>query len=170
MISTRKPKTKTIVGLDIEASSIAATELVLNGSPNVRGYGVAPINSGLFRDGEVHEPGELADAIKELFSVNKLNRNVRVGVANQRVAVRTLTLPKLEDPSELEAAIRFQAADHVPVPLDQAVLDWQVIPPVKPMEHQEGLQVVVVAARRAMVAPVVEAVERAGRRRAGIDL
>ena len=54
-------------------------------------------------------------------------KTVRLGVANQRVAVRTLRLPLIEDDDELETAIRFQAQDHIPMPLDQAVLDWQVV-------------------------------------------
>src|SRR4051812_25229255 len=153
MISiTRNAKSKSIVGLDIEASSIAATELVLNGRPQVRGFGVAPIDSGLFRDGEVHEPAELSAAIKDLFGANKLSKDVRLGVANQRVAVRTLTLPNIEDPAELEAAVRFQAVDHVPIPLDQAVLDWQVIPARGIAAEQGSIEVVVVVARRDMIA------------------
>lgn len=170
MISTRSAKNKSIVGLDIEASSIAATELVLNGRPQVRGFGVAPIDSGLFRDGEVHEPAELSAAIKDLFGANKLSKDVRLGVANQRIAVRTLTLPQIDDPAELETAVRFQAEDHVPIPLDQAILDWQVIPARGIAAEQGNIEVVVVVARRDMIAPLVEAVEGAGLRLAGIDL
>ena len=36
-------------------------------------------------------------------------------------------MPRIEDESELETAIRFQAADQIAMPLDNAVLDWQVL-------------------------------------------
>ena len=49
------------------------------------------------------------------------------GIANQRVVVRTLRLPAIEDPTELEAAVRFQAQEQIPMPLEQAVLDHQVV-------------------------------------------
>ena len=168
MISTRMNKRKGVVGLDIEASSIAATEMHVNGGVQIGGYGIAPLDPGVFREGEVHEAGDLAEALKELFSANKLPREVRLGVANQRVAVRTLRLPTIEDSAELEAAIRFQAQDHIPMPLDQAVLDWQVIPPAAGAEAQD-LEVVVVAARRDMLQKAIDAVRGAGLRMVGID-
>ena len=53
MLPAKPSKAKRIVGLDIEASSIAATELELNGGVRVGGYGVAPLDAGVFREGEV---------------------------------------------------------------------------------------------------------------------
>ena len=35
-------------------------------------------------------------ALKDLFASNKLSKSVRLGVANQRVAVRTLFLPAID--------------------------------------------------------------------------
>ncbi len=168
MISTRINKKKGVVGLDIEASSIAATELHVNGGVQIGGYGIAPLDAGVFRDGEVHEPDGLSESLRDLFSANKLPKEVRLGVANQRVVVRTLQLPLIEDPDELEAAIRFQAQDHIPMPLDQAVLDWQVIPPAVDAQAPT-LEVVVVAARRDMLQKAIGAVKGAGLRLVGID-
>jgi type IV pilus assembly protein PilM len=165
---TRNHKTKRIVGLDIEASSIAATELEQNGGVRVGGYGVGPLDAGVFREGEVHEPDELAAALKDVFGANKLSKDVRLGVANQKVIVRTLRVPPIENADELATAIRFQAQDHIPMPLDQAVLDWHVIPPQPGVESQ-NLEVVVVAARRDMLKRAMEAVESAGLRLVGID-
>ena len=119
-------KSKSIVGLDIEAGSIAATEVRSNGSVEVIGHGILPLPAGVFREGEVADADALGDAIKELFAEHKLSRNVRLGIANQRVAVRSMKLPAIEDHDELETAIRFQAQDHIPMPLEQSVLDWQV--------------------------------------------
>jgi len=168
VFSSKIKKGKRIVGLDIEASSIAATELEVNGGVRLGGYGIGSLDAGIFRDGEVLDPEELAGALKELFSSVKLSRDVRLGVANQRVTVRTLRLPRMEDPAELEAAIRFQAQDQIPMPLEQAVLDWQVIPAPPTGEIQE-VDVVVVAARRDMLQKAIQAVRGAGLRLVGID-
>jgi type IV pilus assembly protein PilM len=161
-------KAKRVVGLDIEASSIAATELQLNGGVRVGGYGIEPLEAGVFREGEVQDPEELAEALKRLFANVKLPREVRLGVANQRVVVRTLRVPHIDNPDELETAIRFQAQDHIPMPLDQAVLDWQVVPP-QPGAEASDLEVVVVAARRDMLKRAMDAVHGAGLRLVGID-
>lgn len=160
---------KSIVGLDIEAGSIAATEVRANGSVEVVGHGMAPLEAGAFREGEVTDPEALGGALKEMFAAHKLSRNVRLGIANQRVAVRILRLPALEEKGELEAAIRFQAQDQIPMPLDQAVLDWQVIGAFETEAGQRQVDVVVVAARRDMLASMLDALRHAGLRPEGID-
>jgi type IV pilus assembly protein PilM len=167
MFSTTKDKA--VVGLDIEAGSIAATEVRANGSVEVTGQGVAALDPGVFREGEVSDPEGLSATLKDLFAEYKLSRNVRLGIANQRVAVRTLRLPLIDDRDELETAIRFQAQDHIPMPLDQAVLDWQVVGHSTGPEGQRHVDVVAVAARRDMLAAVMDAVGRSGLRPIGID-
>lgn len=172
MISMKKStqRGRAAVGLDIDASSIAATELRANGRIGVAGFGIAPLAPGVYRDGEVQDPERLGDAIKAMFAARKLPREVRVGVANQRVAVRTLRLPRIADKSELETAIRFQARDEMPIPVEQSVLDWQVIPSAGINGDQDQLmEVVVVGARRDMIESLIAATRRAGLRLVGID-
>jgi type IV pilus assembly protein PilM len=162
-------KTKAVVGLDIEAGSVAASEVSVNGETTLTRHGVLPIEPGVFREGEVADPDALGAAIKQLFAENKLGRNVRVGVANQRVAVRSMRLPKIEDRAELETAIRFQAQDHIPMPLEQAVLDWQVVGEAVGPGGEPQIEVVAVAGRRDMLSGMVAAIRKAGLRPVGID-
>jgi type IV pilus assembly protein PilM len=166
-----KKKTSSVVGLDIEAGSVAAAEVHVNGVARVTGSGVAPLAPGTFHDGEVVEADLLAEALKRLFSDNKLPKQVRLGVGNQRVIVRTMRLPALEDPKELDAAVRFQAQEQIPMPLDQAVLEHQVVGGV-PAEEGGAPQVdvLVVAARRDMIASFVEPIRKAGLHPVGVDL
>jgi type IV pilus assembly protein PilM len=168
MLSTTK--NKAIVGLDLEAGSLAAIELGSNGDSAVAKFGVAPLGGGVFNEGEVSDPEALGDALKELFSNHKLSKTVRLGLASQRVAVRTLRLPLIESPSELETAIRFQAQDHIPMPLEQAVLDWQVVGHSTGENGERQVEVVAVAARRDMLGGLMQAMNRAGLRPVGIDL
>jgi type IV pilus assembly protein PilM len=162
-------KSKSLVGLDVETGSIAATELSMNGHASVSRYGLMPLEPGVFREGEVADQEALAAALKELFSREKLSKTVRLGIANQRVAVRTLRLPRIENDAELETAIRFQAQDHIPMPLEQAVLDWQVVHSPLDAADNAQMSVVVVAARRDMLEGVMGAIRQAGLRPEGID-
>jgi len=168
MLSTTK--NKAVVGLDVEAGSVAAAEVASNGDSAVAKFGVASLGAGVFSDGEVSDPEALGDALKELFSNHKLSKTVRVGLASQRVAVRTLRLPLIEDHGELETAIRFQAQDHIPMPLEQAVLDWQVVGHPTGENGERQVEVVAVAARRDMLGGLMKALTRAGLRPVGIDL
>ena len=168
MLSTTK--NKAVVGLDVEAGSVAATEVVSNGDSAVAKFGMVPLGAGVFSEGEVSDPEALGDTLKELFSSHKLSKTVRVGLANQRVAVRTLRLPLIEDDRELETAIRFQAQDHIPMPLEQAVLDWQVVGHATGQNGERQVDVVAVAARRDMLGGLMQALNRAGLRPVGVDL
>jgi type IV pilus assembly protein PilM len=160
-----------LAGLNIEAGSIAVAEVSSNGSAHVATSALHPLRPGVFHEGEVIDADGLIAALKDLYSSHKLSKRVRLGVGNQRVIVRTLRLPAIEDPKEMEAAIRFQAQEQIPMPLDHAVLQHQVVGGV-PAQEGTGPQVdlVVIAARRDMITSLVEPLRRAGLEPAGIDL
>jgi type IV pilus assembly protein PilM len=168
---TRKKKTGDVVGLDIEAGSIAAAEVKADGSAPVSVGAIEPLAPGAFHEGEVTDPDVLVEALKSLFSKHKLSKQVRLGIGNQRVIVRTLRLPAIEDHKEMEAAVRFQAQEQIPMPLDQAVLEHQVVGGVPGEEGAPPqVDVVVVAARRDMVGSFLEPLRRAGLEPVGVDL
>jgi type IV pilus assembly protein PilM len=167
----RKKSGGNLAGLSIEAGSVAVAGVSVNGSTQLTASAVQPLQPGVFHEGEVIDPSGLTAAVKQLYSQNKLPKQVRLGIGNQRVIVRTLRLPLIEEPKEMEAAIRFQAQEQIPMPLDQAVLQHQVVGGV-PAEEGAAPQVdvVVVAARREMVASFLEPLRRAGLEPEGIDL
>lgn len=168
---SRKKKTDSVVGLEIEAGSVAATEVQVNGSVQLAASAIGPLEPGAFAEGEVLDADSLASSLKELFAENKLGKRVRLGVGNQRVVVRMMRLPALEDRKEMEAAVRFQAQEQIPMPLDQAVLEHQVVGGVPADEGSTPqVDVVVVAARRDMIASFVEPIRKAGLEPVGMDL
>src|SRR5918997_662721 len=112
----------------------------------------------------------LSDAIKSFFKEHQLPKRVRLGVSNQQIVVRQLDLPKIEDEAERTAAVRFQAAEAIAMPLEEVVLDHQVIGETMSPEGSARQRVVVVAAREAMISRVIEAVRGAGLKAEAIDL
>jgi type IV pilus assembly protein PilM len=168
MLSTSKQKS--VVGLDLEAGSVAAAEVGADRERSVSQVAIAPLGTGVIKEGEVTDPEALGAALRSLFTEHKLSKSVRLGVANQRVSVRSFRLPLIEDEAELETAVRFQAQEHLPMPLDQAVLDHRVVARFKNEDGSRGMEVVAVAARRDMVRTLLGAVRGAGLRPVGIDL
>ena len=166
-LSARK-KTSSAVGLDITSDSIAAAEVQSGGS--VGRTAIVPLQPEVVKEGDLVNREVLSDSLKDLFSRHKLSKTVRVGVANQRVVVRTLSLPLIEDEEELETAIRFRAQEAIPMPLEQAVLDHQVVAKRDGPDGNRLMDVVAVAARRDMVVGLLEAVRNAGLQPVGIDL
>jgi type IV pilus assembly protein PilM len=170
-LSIGRKKAGDLVGLDIEAGSVAAAEVHVNGSAQLKTAAIQSLPAGVFHDGEVADPDGLTEALKGLFSKHKLSKRVRLGIANQRVIARTLRLPAIEDPKEMEAAVRFQAQEQIPMPLDQAVLEHQVVGgvPAAP-DSPPQVDVVVIAARREMIASFLDPIRRAGLEPAAVDL
>ncbi|HYG96942.1 MAG TPA: type IV pilus assembly protein PilM [Solirubrobacterales bacterium] len=164
----RQRKPGRVVGVEIEAGGIAAAEV---DSGRITAAALGPLAPGAFHEGEVADVDLVAQALKALFSQHKLSKRVRLGIGNQRVVVRTLRLPAIDDPKELEAAVRFQAQEQIPMPPEQAVLEHQVVGTVPGEEGAPSqMEVVVVAARREMVGQFVEPLRRAGLEPVGIDL
>jgi type IV pilus assembly protein PilM len=168
---TPRKKDATITGLEIEAGSIAATEVRFNGGPTITGSAVAPLAAGAVREGEVADRDALSDGLRSLWADHKLSRKVRLGVANPRLVFRTMRLPAIEDPEELAAAVRFQAQDELPMPLDQAVLDHHVVGGVAGEDGgKPQILVAVVAARKDMISSYIDPLRRAGLEPVGVDL
>lgn len=156
-----------VVGLDIDGEYLAAA-VVDDGSIGR----MASINlpKGITRDGEVVDGPGLAMALKELFQTYRLPRRVRLGVVNQQIVVRQLELPLINDPAERDAAVRFQAADAIAMPLEEAVLDFATVGAFETADGGVRERVLVVAARLSMITALVEAVKAAGLKPEGVDL
>lgn len=159
----------TLVGLDIQPGWATAVEASVNGVVSVERAAGVPLPPDVVRDGEVLDEGLLTEALRELFRDGKMNRRVRVGLANQRSVVRLMELPPITDRKELEAAVAFQATDQIPMPLNTAVLDFH---PLGIVETPGGKRqrVAVVAAQQEMVERLVRAVSAAGLRPIAVDL
>ena len=158
-----------VVGLDIQPGHVAAVQAHVNGTIAVRHAAEAALPADIVREGEVLDEGVLAQTLRELFKDGGLSQRVRLGVANQRTVLRTLDLPPVDDRKEIEAAVRFQAQDQVPMPLSNAVLDFHALGIVETPDGPRQ-RVVLVAAQRDMIQRLLAAVRDAGLRPEGIDL
>ena len=83
--------------------------------------------------------------------------------------MRMIDLPPLNSPKEIASAVRFQASEHIPMPLEQAILEHQSLGIVHTGDGPRT-RVVLVAARRDMIDRLLEATARAGLRPHGMDL
>jgi type IV pilus assembly protein PilM len=165
--SLRKNSSGGTFGLDIDGRYLAAAQV--ESGRVVRGASLE-LPSGLVHDGEVVDRERLAAALKDFVTEAGLPKSVRLGVANQQIVVRVVELPRIEDAKEREAAVRFQAAEAIAMPLDEAVLDHQIAGYTAAPDGSPRMQVVLVAARRSMIEAVLEAAKKAGLKPEGIDL
>ena len=159
------------MGLDIGTSGVRAAELTLGkGAATLERFGQVALPAGAVRDGEVIDIDTVAQAIKQLWAQAKFStKKVVVGVANQKVVVRQVDLAWLPL-NELKKSLAFQVQDFIPMPVEQAILDFH---PLEEFTNDAGgrmLRVLLVAAARDMVGSALQAVEKAGLQPTMVDL
>ncbi|MCU1461977.1 MAG: type pilus assembly protein PilM [Acidimicrobiales bacterium] len=160
------------VGLDIGTHAVRAVELAFGrDDATITRFGQVALPAGAVVDGEVVDGHAVATAIRRLWSECRFRtRRVIVGLANQRVIVRQAEVPALPE-EDLRLALRYQAGDLVPFPIDDALLDCRVLEPVDVGEDEDPrVRILLVAAQRDMVLSMLGAVESAGLQPVLVDL
>ena len=168
----QKQQKVAVVGLKIGASQVAAARVSNHGQPQLLQVAREPLPDGVVVGGELRDVEGLSQALKELFGKNKLpKKNVRLGIANNRIGVRTFEISGIDEPRQLANAIRFRAQETLPIPLEEAVLDWRVLSESRNAETGEVTRrVLLVVAYRELVDRYLLACKKAGIKLTGIDL
>jgi type IV pilus assembly protein PilM len=85
---------RTKVGLDIGSTCVRAAEVAPGDVPVLLRAAQVRLEPSAVENGEVRQPEAVATALKELWSVGGFKaREVLMGMGNQRVVVREVTLP-----------------------------------------------------------------------------
>ena len=157
------------IGIDVDRGAIKAVQVSGGGGRYVLQHvGYHRLPPGAVVEGEVADHDLLAAEIREFWNSHSFGgRSVVLGVSNQQVVVRLLDFPRMR-PEDLQGAISFEAQDHIPMPLDEAVLDYVVLGPRE--ERSDLDRVLVVAAQREMISRYTSAVRSGGLRPAGVDV
>lgn len=161
-----------IVGLDIGTSAVRAVEVTQQDGapPQVLAYGQVGLPLGAVVDGEIRDRSVVSTAIKRLWREGGFSgRQVKLGVAGLRAITRELDMPALP-PDQLDTAVRFQADELVPFPLEQTAISSKVIGQYTDTDGTPTLRVLVAAAHRDLIDGAVGAVLEAGLEPTGIDL
>ncbi len=161
-----------ITGLKIGASQIAAAVVQqIDGCSELVQAARVPLEPGIVVDGDVRDKVALANALKSFFEDNGLPRkDVRIGLASNRIGVRTSDVVGIDDAQRFDNAVRFKAHEVLPVAVHESVLDYRVIDE-RASENGESLRrVLLVVAPRDQLEPYLDVCREAGLRLAGVDL
>ena len=162
---------KRLVGLKIGGSQIAAARVSNNGVAELEQVARQSLPMGIVVGGELRDPDALADALKAFFAKNKLpKKGVRLGIANNRIGVRIFDIIGVDEDKQLANAIHFRAQEALPIPLDEAVLDYHVLDESVDAEGRKVRRVLLVVAYKELIDRYVGACRKAGITLAGIDL
>jgi type IV pilus assembly protein PilM len=162
------------VGLDITPTALVAVSLRRKG----KAYGIAlraesPLAPGIVVDGEVHDADALGAAIKAFWVEHGIkDKHVAIGVANQRCITRVVEKVRIKgNKKQLREAISFDVAEHLPIPLEEAVWDFHTVARWKHEETGADMERhIVVMVYRESVERYRDAVVAAGLKLDRIDL
>lgn len=160
-----------LIGLDIGTNAVTIAEVTPGTPPRLDLFAQVALPREAMREGEVADEAAITDAVTRLRNEVGLKRAaVRVGIASPRVVVRQVDMPVMTR-DELASALQFQAGDLIPIPMEEAVLDFAILGEQGSTDGGEPvMQVLLAAAYEATVSRLVNAVEAGGLQVAAVDL
>ncbi len=162
-----------LIGLDIGTNAVTIAEVTAGTPPRLDMFAQVALPRDAMREGEVADEAAITDAVTRLRTEVGLKKvPVRVGIASPRVVVRQVEMPVMTR-DELMSALQFQAADLIPIPIEDAVLDFAILGTTTPSSEsatEPTMQVLLVAAYSATVTRLVSAIEAGGLEVGAVDL
>jgi type IV pilus assembly protein PilM len=159
-IFSQKP---TAFGLDISDLSLKIAKLEKKrGGLKLASFGQAKIPKGVIKGGEVKDEKALGEIIKkslaEVQGKKIKTKYVVLSLPEEKSFLDILQIPVVKK-EELEMAVRFEAENHIPLPLTEVYFDFEEIEPV--FAHPKYLEVLIAATPQKIVDPYLAALKEA---------
>jgi type IV pilus assembly protein PilM len=157
-----------LVGLDIGSTSIRAVEATIaKDRPVIDNFGQVFLPSGCVVGGVIKDSRAVTAALRQLWMSHTFNtRDVVLAVTHQQVVVREVEIAKLPA-KDMRKALPYLVRDVLPLPVDQALLDFY---PLEKSGNGETLHGLLIGAPKEPVIDTVRAVEAAGLHVSHVDL
>lgn len=159
-----------MVGVDIGTSRVKLVELTRRGDDvELTRAAIELAPPGAIRDGQIVAPDLVAEVIRRGLARGRIKPGeVVAAIAGQGVVVRHVKFPRMPE-EELREAIRWEGQQYIPIPIEEAVVDFDIIDGYSDANEAE-MEVMLVAAPRKLVDSHVEAIELAGLTPIAIDV
>jgi type IV pilus assembly protein PilM len=152
---------KTTVGLDIGSGliKVAVIDHSKKDRPELTRVSIAPLAQDAIVEGEVMDPGVVAEAIRSAMEkAGVTSKDVVIAVGGRDVIVKKIQIERVKE-QQVRELLRWEAEQHVPFDVESVELDHQTLDP-----NGEGTQmdVLLVAAKRELIQAKQRVLEEAG--------
>lgn len=159
-------------GLDISDLSLKIIKLKKkSGVFSLDSFGKESIKPGVIEGGEIKDQKTLVGIIKKVIDKVKIQslatNYVVASLPEEKSFIQVIQVPKM-GPEELKSAVRFEAENHIPLPLERVYLDFQEIEPL--YDHLDHLDILVAAQPREIVDSYVSCLKEAGLQPLGLEI
>jgi type IV pilus assembly protein PilM len=137
------------VGLDIGSGFVKVVVVDHSGDqPEVSRVALRPLVADAIVEGEVMDPGLVADTIQGLFSeVGLKGADVVTAVGGHDVIIKKIEMDRMKE-ADAREVIRWEAEQHVPFDIKSVELDFQIL---NPLDEGLKMEVLLVAAKRELI-------------------
>lgn len=162
------------IGLDISDISVRLVQFSLNskGGYSVQAYVDKPLSKEVIRDDSVKSVQILVDSIKEALQNPQLGKflgkQVVASIPETKSFVRVIEMPKMSE-QEVKEAIKWEAEQYVPLPLNQVYLDWIIIGDLE-QEHSGKMKVLLTASPKDYIDDLTSYLKQAGLRPVALEV
>lgn len=159
-----------LVGLDIGSKTLKLCEVVevRNKGFVLKKFGMTTIPNGAIEDGAIKDPDTVSEAIRELFTVQKVReKNVAISIGGYSVIVKKIQLQNMTD-AELQDTIQVEAEQYIPFDINDVNLDFHVLGESAIAANK--LDVILVAAKKELVSDYINLIESSGLRPCVVDI
>jgi type IV pilus assembly protein PilM len=159
---------KTTVGLDI-GSGLVKVAVVDHSrkQPELVKVAVVPLLADAIVEGEVMDPGIVAEAIQSALAAAEVKgKQVVTAVGGRDVIIKRIQIERVKEQQAREL-MRWEAEQHVPFDMESVELDFQILDP-----HDDGVEmsVLLVAAKRELIESKLRVLTDAGLESAMVDV
>jgi len=156
------------IGLDLGSGFVKLVEVDHSADrPEVTCVAMHPLPAGAIVEGQVMDDGVVCETLKALFrDAGFKGRRVVTAVGGHDVILRKIEMDRMKA-SEAREVIRWEAEQHIPFDLASVEIDFHILDP-----GAEGarMEVLLVAAKREVVAGMAKLLTEAGLQPALIDV
>ncbi len=158
------------MGVDISATRVKLLELDRAGDEfRVLAYASEAIPAGAIRNFQILDAEAVARAIlRALERSGSRTRDAAIAVSGPSVISKTILMPASLDDAEMEQQIHFDAEHHIPHPIEEVNLDFQILEPDP--DNAQFNRVLLVACRRDNIEMRTAAIEMAHMRVQLVDV
>ncbi len=160
-----------LIGIDIGTTAVRVAEVTRRKDARVlTRYAQVGLPPAAAPEGEVLDERAVTATLKEAMNrAGFRTKRAALGIANQKVVVRQIDLPYMDD-ADLRTGLAYQVQEHIPIPVEDAILDFQVLEEIAGDEGERRLNILLVAAQRGMIEALVRSVTAAGVDPVTVDL
>ena len=165
-----RKKSAPILGIDISETAVKLLELSERGSHyQVESYAVEPLAPNSVSEKTINDIEQVGETVALVVDKSGTKtKNAAICVAGSSVITKVISMPSGLSDEDMESQIQIEADQHIPFPLDQVAIDFEVLD--EPQEDSENSNVLLAAARSEIVDNVVASLELGGLRAKVVDI